>query len=326
MKWLKRSAALFLFLIAMLGILEWVLRHKINGYHTQRLPQQMIDQHTRLGFVYEPDLMWYWENLPSEYAGVNALGLRRNKSMKRTKPPEITRVIAFGDSQTYGGGVETEETFSYYAEEKLGGDWEVLNAGMSGYRSLNIFRLMRKKMLPLQPDMFLIDCMMWDSPAEDGQLHEEFEAKHEDKLREWLWNSRLNFVFQTLLRSAGIGIWQDLPWPIHLHKIKYKQRRKGSEGYGNHDQIARWAIERDIVAVFMEYPIQNGGGNLECLSEQKDLPQPSFPTCQVLKDSGYPPSELFIDTNHLKPLGAQIIGEALAQELPKIWAEHRPQP
>ena len=177
-------------------------------------------------------------------------------------------------------------------------------------------------MLPLQPDIFLIDCMMWDSPAEDGQLHEDFEARGGMKIREWLWNSRLNFVFQTMLRAGGYGIWEDLPWPIHLHKVDRKAARTKGEGYGNHMQIARWSKERGIMTIFMEYPTQTGGGKLECRSLQKDLPTPSIPTCSILEDSGYTASELFIDTNHLKPLGAKVIGDALAERIPILWQEH----
>ena len=59
MKWIIRTIAA-LFVLA-LGVLELVLRHKINGFHTQRMPQQMIDQHTRL-ICLRPDLMWYWAN------------------------------------------------------------------------------------------------------------------------------------------------------------------------------------------------------------------------------------------------------------------------
>ena len=93
--------------------------------------------------------------------------------MSKKKPSNVKRVIVFGDSQTYGGGAPYNQTFSYFAEEHLGEEWEILNAGISGYRTLNIFRLIRQKMLDFEPDIFIVNAMLYDSPAENGQLHNE---------------------------------------------------------------------------------------------------------------------------------------------------------
>ena len=95
------------FLAVLVGLfcLELYLRTNISGTHTQMLPQPMIDQHVEGGFRYDRDLMWYWTSLPHERMGVNAVGFRRSKSMMVQKPVNVTRVIALGDSQVYGGGV-----------------------------------------------------------------------------------------------------------------------------------------------------------------------------------------------------------------------------
>ena len=316
---LGRMFACVLACILALCCLEIYLRYTLEGVHTQSLPQHMIDQHSARGFIYDPDLMWYWDKLPNQGGGINAVGFRRNKSMTVQKPDNVVRVITFGDSQAYGGGVKTEETFSYYAEEALGEGWEVLNAGVSGYRSLNIFRLLRKKMLRFEPDIIVIDSMVADSPAETGALRGEVELSGMLWLREAMWNSRVNYVFQVGMRRAGIGIWEDLPWPIQLHQVRKNQTGRERLGSGNHQQIARWAKERGIMVVFMEYATQRKNGTLDCISRSAELPSLAFKTCTVLEDSGYKGSDLFIDTNHFKPLGAKIVGEALAKELPKMW-------
>ena len=326
----KRILIYRLFLIFLMfsaGIvgLEVYLRHSLQGLHTQSLPRTMIEQHASSGegFVYDRDLMWYWK-LPNKGAGINPFGFRRSEAMTEKKPKDTIRVIALGDSQTYGGGVGIQESFSFYAEESLGENWEVLNAGISGYRSLNIFRLLRKKMLRFDPDIIVLDTMLFDSPAETGALHETSEISGFLWLREMLWNSRINYVVQLSLRRAGFGVWEDLPWPIQLHQVRENKNKTG-EGHGNHVQIARWAKERGILAVFMEYPTQKRNGELECLSSVQDLPNPGFRTCTIIDEIGIVPRELFIDTNHFTPLGARVVGEALAEELPILWKQYQNQ-
>ena len=313
---IKQAVFFIVSLIIILGLTEWYLRYAIPGWHTARMPQEVIDQHTNLGFRYDRDLMWYWKELPNRNQVINEYGFRRKKNMSRQKPPNITRVIVFGDSQTYGGGVEYNQTFSYFAEQQLGESWEILNAGLSGYRSLNIFRLMRQRMLEFEPDIFVVNSMLYDSPAEDGQLHNTTQFQDKNLfLREWLWNSRLNYVFQLSLRSFGFGYWEDLPWPIHLHEFSTKQQ-SASKDFGNHLQIANWGRQRGITVIFMEYAFRDRkSGGIICSGAEMELPASRFSTCAALKQADKTPQEIFIDTNHLTPQGAKIIGTALADYL-----------
>ena len=318
-----RLTVVGLVLVLALSAVEITLWWTLPSYHSVTLPPHMIQQHTdEAGFKYDPDLMWYWKAVPIPGVGINAHGFRRQEAMTQQKPPGITRAIVFGDSQTHGGGVEVNETFSYYAEQKLGDQWELLNAGMSGYRSLNIYRMMRKLMLPFEADIFIVNCMAFDSPAEDGRLHQEAQGSWQLRLREATWNSRLNFLLQLALRRAGVGVWEDLPWPIHLHKVREELvgKRQRKHGLGNHDQIGRWASERGIQVVFMEYPYRTRGNLIDCQAHAHELPDgyPIFPSCSVLQSAEVPPEKLFIDSNHLTPLGNQVLGAALADFLAEL--------
>lgn len=309
----------FLAIFLALLTLEFWLRNKIGGAHTQMLPKGMIEQHVEGGFRYDPDLMWYWNSLPHERMGVNEFGFRRREVMQQEKSIEMTRVVVLGDSQVYGGGVREDQTFSYYAEQSLGHSWEVLNAGISGYRSLNIYRLLRKKIVSFDPDIVIVDVMMSDSPRENGDLHEPPQLSGSLWFEEALWNSRLNYLIQMNLRSSGIHIWEDLPWPIHLQEVRTTVASKRGEGLGNHEQIAQWVQARNIMIVFMEYPTKTQRGELSCVAKKEELPQPVFAACDVLIDSGMHMSDLFIDSNHLTPLGGKVLGQALAKELPSMY-------
>jgi lysophospholipase L1-like esterase len=251
---------------------------------------------------------------------VNVYGFRRKKIMYQHGSPGITRVIVLGDSQTFGGGVKAEESFPYFAEEKLGKDWEVLNAGISGYRSLNIYRLLRLKMLAYDPDIIVVDVMPKDSPREDGPL--VGKAIGEKGLGEWLWSSRVYYVSQLLLRITGLRPWETLPWPLQLHEIRNRFSSPEALAYselGNEDLIARWADENGIKVIFMNYAYRNGQ-ILFCHDSPGSKPEgyALLDTCALLKESGYRAEELFQDANHLTILGNKVVGEALAGFLGQV--------
>ena len=320
---LFRVSVCFAAIIIGLVALEFWLRSTIGGVHTQMLPKGMIDQHVQGGFRYDPDLMWYWSSLPHQRMGVNEFGFRRRKAMTQKKPSDVIRVITLGDSQVYGGGIQEHQTFSYYAEQNLGRSWEILNGGISGYRSLNIYRLLRKKIISFEPDIVVVDAMMWDSPRENGDLHEPPKLSGILWLEEVLWNSRLNYIVQMSLRNAGFQIWEDLPWPIHLQNVRDTNNAKRGEGLGNHARIAQWATSRGIMIVFMEYPTKTQNGSLSCVARKEEIPNPVFPACTILQDSGMHMSNLFLDSNHLTPLGGKVLGKALAKNLPNMYQEWR---
>ena len=100
------------------------------------------------------------EDSPSSNEVLNEYGFRRKKEMTKKKQTYQT-CDCFGDSIWWWR--QYNETFSYYAEEHLGEQWEVLNAGISGYRVCK-FSFDAAKMMGVQPDI-LYQCMLYDSPA-----------------------------------------------------------------------------------------------------------------------------------------------------------------
>lgn len=71
---------------------------------------------------------------------LNASGFRDRTDYPLSKPPRTIRIVALGDSDTYGVGVRTEETWPERLEARLaeqplcpGVRYEVINLGMHGY-------------------------------------------------------------------------------------------------------------------------------------------------------------------------------------------------
>lgn len=271
------------------------------------MPAEMIAAHINgSGFVYDPDLGWYWGHLPSPGAGVDGHGFRMHPyvvALERT--PGVKRVITFGDSQTYGAGVQPDETWSAHAEAALGPGWEVLNAGTSGYRSFNVLRLIKLKMAAFEPDAVVIDCMPYDSPRDDGR-YVAAPVGWQDPVRRFLWGSRLYYALRVAVQKANPDRprWLDRPG-----------RPEDIQNPGNLDLIAAWGKEAGVEVIFMQYAVQdNHGGAIRCQTAAGELPPdyPIVPACDALFADGRAAGLLFLDNNHLSVEGNKVVGEAAA--------------
>jgi lysophospholipase L1-like esterase len=92
----------------------------------------------------------------TETSHTNALGLRGHEVAAKT-PGEL-RVLAIGDSFTYGHGVQDDEAYPAVLETLLrarGRDVEVVNAGVPGYSTDQAYTLAVRDGLALAPDLVL---------------------------------------------------------------------------------------------------------------------------------------------------------------------------
>jgi hypothetical protein len=306
---LKRLALGLVVAVVVLGAAEGALRLTLPSVRTATLPDTMIRAHLEnTGFRYDPDLYWYWGILPSNAMQINAHGFRREKPMTQAKPAGVTRVITFGDSQTLGAGVGVEETYSAVAERTLGEGWEVLNAGISGYRSLNVYRLLQRRIEAYDPDIVLIDCMPFDSPRDDGTIVGKPIGGVATQLRAALWKSRLYYALRLGLEKVNPkrDRWLDRP-----------AQPGDALGQGNHDRILEWGAARGVTVVFMQYPVSEENWQLGCRTLPGELPPgaPVVPACDKLRADGRPARQLFQDRNHLTVAGNEVVGAAVAETL-----------
>jgi len=316
--------------VGVLGGMEGALQVAIPPARRATLPNEMIQAHLEgAAFRFDPDLGWYWPNPGGAGSPVNGYGFVRAERMTQEKPEGVTRVITFGDSQTFGAGMTPDATYSARAEEALGEGWEVLNAGISGYRTLNIYRLLRLKMLAFEPDAIIIDCMPYDSPRDDGSLQgHPFLASASDRARALLWHGRLYYMLRLGVEKAdpNRARWLD-QGPVQTPDRPGQQRAPNSPngarlGVGNHDLIAQWGKERGIEVFFMEYAIMDEQYRFGCMTGDDELPAGSrvIPTCQRLPTMGKPARELYQDRNHLTDAGNRLVGQIVADSL-REWKE-----
>jgi lysophospholipase L1-like esterase len=89
---------------------------------------------------------------------INSLGLR-GRDIERKPPPGRTRVLALGDSMTFGFYLEEEHTWPVRLEARLrelGADVEVVNAGVGGWSIDSQTQFALERGLELEPDLVLV--------------------------------------------------------------------------------------------------------------------------------------------------------------------------
>jgi len=105
---------------------------------------------------YDPELGW--TPVPSyESADVrtNAQGIRADREVALEHSPGRKRIVAIGDSYTWGEEVANDETYPVQLEAQLPGS-EVLNFGVHGYGVDQVLLRLRADALPYAPDLVVL--------------------------------------------------------------------------------------------------------------------------------------------------------------------------
>ena len=133
----KTLLARFLLLAISLGfvvlVLEIALRVLVGPPVVFVYPQESYVHDAEMGHRLVPGDAAFTHEEPVR---VNAWGMRGPETPAQA-PPGTRRVLALGDSQTFGNGVAEDETWPSLLEARLeetapGVGWQVLNAGVSG--------------------------------------------------------------------------------------------------------------------------------------------------------------------------------------------------
>ena len=102
---------------------------------------------------------------------INRYGLR-GPAVDLTKPPGTFRILILGDSFTFGAGVADDEPFAAKLETLLnegrvgnsfGRRYETINAGVSGYNTMDEVTYLQKRWLAFDPDLILLTFYLNDA-------------------------------------------------------------------------------------------------------------------------------------------------------------------
>ena len=166
-----RACTVILSLLLLLGVLEIVLR--VAGYDPfAKVFSQAKDPLSaglfRIESVFEGLDYELIPNADVEVWGtrakINSHGLR-DREYSLNKPPDTYRVLAIGDSITFGNKLPIEHTYPKYLEslfQDKGHDVEVLNFGVGGYNTLQEVIRLETLGLKFSPDHVIIGFCLND--------------------------------------------------------------------------------------------------------------------------------------------------------------------
>ena len=122
---------------------------------------QLVRPSREAGIVYElkPNIeTCFYHSL----VHTNSQGLRAPSDFARPKPKDVFRILLLGDSQTFGWGVDHEQTYGAVLERTLNARpkkkrrVEVVNTGVPGYNAAQEAEVLRLRGLSFEPDCVFV--------------------------------------------------------------------------------------------------------------------------------------------------------------------------
>ena len=247
--------------------------------------------------LYQWDPRLFWKYRPGASPQINSLGFR-DREFSKDKKTQI-RIMILGDSCTAGHQLPPEKTYSHNLERLLNEGrgsrrYEVINAGVPGYSSLQGLRYFRILARQYQPDLVVVffgandrgKARFADKELSFGKLVvlSFFRAAWE--------NSK---VVQFFLER--VDYFKESPWVTRVSPEDYRK---------NLDTLAGEARAGNIKLLFIRPCLR---GEIERARED-DLympPQPSISLFKVLLTArGASPENIFFDAKHFTEQGAPI--------------------
>lgn len=175
----------------------------------------------------------------------NALGLRHREYSP--KPPSVRRILAVGDSATFGLGVEDAASWPAQLERQWneglpGAPLEVINAGVPGYTAYQGLRFVEREAERWQPDIVVV--AFWANDHATWASRSDLQNAAMFRVRERMGILRHSRFFNVLRLLAG----------RFLSKEDVRPRLSPEEFRDMLTQIASRVRAMDAEPVFLVWP------------------------------------------------------------------------
>ena len=165
------------------------------------------------------------------------------------------RIIAIGDSSTFGWGIRAEHTFVEVLDDLLP-DFSVINLGVLGYSSFQGYQRLIKQGLPLQPSLLVVSFNYNDRrgvPSVSEMDSEERFARNVRQTRlEVIKKFYLSRALSRVLRAVGLVDAPPASTVADFEDVRVLPARVSPEHYrDNLVKIAQVAQERHIPIIFL---------------------------------------------------------------------------
>ena len=184
--------------------------------------REFVQFDARLGWVNRPGSKGRLRFLPDfdTEVRINAHGLR-DREIPYERSPGTGRILALGDSMTFGQGVGTEECWPKVLERRLGESVEVANGGVSGWGTAQERLWLESEGLRYRPDLVIVGLYVndfWDNaPSTDSRVPRPLFV---------LRDGNLSVTNLPLARPAG-GRWQDAGAYLENNALLFRLLAKG---------------------------------------------------------------------------------------------------
>lgn len=187
---------------------------------------------------------------------INSKGYR-DYEFSEDKNPHIKRIIVMGNSCTFGWKVDLEQTYAKRLEKLLNQDlpepeYEVINAGMTGYSTFQGLRLLKREILSYHPDIIII-AYGWNDmcPSERVDKEQKFPPQWILDLDDYLSFSK----FYTFLKFETVTLMKPKKEAVQEGKLVY---RVSIEDYlSNLEEMARAALDSGITVILLSTPVSS---------------------------------------------------------------------
>lgn len=210
------------------------------------------------------------------------------------KVPGTFRIIAVGDSLTYGYGIAEKDTYARVLERELGRLFrvEVLNLGVSGAQSEDLLRTLQKQLPVLRPDLvFYGVCLNDFLPSSVGQYENNrayaIPVPYQDHFsKKTLTGRLLENQYDTLLMRLGLR--DDFLGDILKDFDGYQARFARDVGAMN-ALVQRHGLSPIAAMVLDQYPDTKGKGYQVVLAAERHLKAAGMrviPADYILRNDG----------------------------------------
>lgn len=203
----------------------------------------------------------------------NSKGIRGKTEYTYSKKENKPRLLILGDSFTFGDGVNNNETYPYYLQQKLP-DAEVINFGVHGYGHDQMLIYLKEEGVKYRPDIVILGYMSTDSERNMLNFRDYAKPKFRLKgdrlmlcdspvpsidrvLRDIRWESK----FFSILNILGHQLF---------YKTEFYKRQEKELTLGILKEIAATSKNIGAVPIFAYLSNVRYGGALEAMTREEE--------------------------------------------------------
>ena len=187
--------------------------------------------------IYQPSSFFGWDLIPGESGnGLNGNSIHINSAGFRDEEYSIEKqagihcIMVIGDSFTFGSGVNVEDTYCEQLERLLhntNSPHEVINCGVVGYNMWQYFEVLKRKVLPYQPDLVILGVFFDDIGASRTPYEDPNEWKGSIPYKKRTPSLMNYFYTMNLLKNFNYQFETRIRYLINGGYQQYIEKRKG---------------------------------------------------------------------------------------------------